>query len=725
VRDFPKNLLILFVATCGSGPILATQLPPPTTGLEVDTSSRTAVLAFWNAYYKTSEGSEAVMGWSGSHQTCNAGSNSLAYTEMVERRINFYRALAGMDANTVTNSGSTVVIGGSNTYKPSASVTKQSGAQAAALMFSWADQVSHQPPPSAPFYCWSTSAWNAAYHSNLAVGFCGPEAVDAYMRENDPVTLSSWNSQVGHRRWILKHGATDFASGDVPGNSSQFRSTNVLYVAQSSDELVDLPARFTAWPSEGYFPDQLMATQWSLSHPGASFSSATVSMTEANGASIATTLIDRTTTNLADPAIVWSVPVSVASSDVSEDTTYHVTVSGIQVNGTTVSHSYEVNVFDPDVLGEDLSLLGTPNPPVDGATYFFETVEGADEYKMLASESEAVNWVAGAENGASDYIIDDTEAGYALRTTAPYVYEGTRSFRLRLPAPGPGYQESFTIDREVIPGPGATISYRRKRGYMGPGELFEVQISSDGILWTTIDSIGGRSTATVDPSFTLRTMNLVAGLPVRIRAVLSWQSGSSYVPSDSRTGIFLDEFSFTNCEWATSTVEIDADPVAGRARLDPSTLGGPPSQGSTLRLRLQADVGGVEYVSTQPLTVTFGGTINGFSDWVDANYPTLTGGFDGDPDMDGIASGVEYAFGLSPLQRSSLPMTLSRGASSLSLTTPLDAQREGVIYQLEHSSNLSDWSTSGTSVNLSGGQLTGSAPSGSEKGFVRWKIVEP
>ena len=108
-----------------AGASLASQAPVPTTNLEVDTSSRTAVLAFWNEYYKASEGADEVMGWSGDHSTCNEGSNSLAYTEKIERRINFYRALAGLDASTLTNSGSQVVIASGDPYKPPASQSKQ------------------------------------------------------------------------------------------------------------------------------------------------------------------------------------------------------------------------------------------------------------------------------------------------------------------------------------------------------------------------------------------------------------------------------------------------------------------------------------------------------------------------------------------------------------------------------------------------------------------------
>jgi hypothetical protein len=214
-------------------------------------------------------------------------------------------------------------------------------------------------------------------------------------------------------------------------------------------------------------------------------------------------------------------------------------------------------------------------------------------------------------------------------------------------------------------------------------------------------------------------------VPVRVRAVLRWVSGSIYDPSFASTGIFLDSISFTNCEWATSVVQIEASESEGLVRVDAASLGAPPVPGDSLKLRLSAELGGVVYISPEPLAVTFGGAITDFNGWVTANYPTLTGGFDGDPDRDGIPSGVEYAFGLSPIHRSRLVQTMAVGPGSMSLSSPLDQQRPGVLYQLERSTNLSSWTTSGTSVNLSGGNLTGSAPLGLGRGFVRWKIVEP
>lgn len=703
--------------------LFASQPAVPTTGLVVDTSSRNSVLAFWNTYYKASEGSEAVMGWDGNYQACNPGTNSLDHTLKVERRINFYRALAGLDASTLTNTGSTVVIGAGNRYKPSASVTKQAAAQQAALMFSWADQLSHDPSPGSPFACWTTSAWNGAHHSNLAIGFTGPEAIDAYMRENDPVTLSSWNDEVGHRRWILKHGATDFASGDVPGYLSQLRPANALYVVQSTSEQGDPPPRFTAWPSEGYFPDALMASHWSLSHPDADFSGASVTMTDGAGSIVVTSIVDRTTTGIGDPTIVWSVPAGVAAVSVAQDTTYQVVVSGIVVGGQTVSHSYQVTVFDPDVLTDSMALLGTTTPPLEGASYFFEPVEAASSHTVLASESEVVNWVAGAEDGSSDYIVDETDGGYALRSSSPYVQSGSKSFRLRLQSPSAGERQSFVIDREVIPGPGATVSYYRRRGYMASGELFELQVSTDGNVWTTIDSTYGRSSG-ADSSFSLRTASLTPGQPVRVRAVLSWVSGVIYDPSFSSTGIFLDGISFSNCEWSTSVVEVEADQVAGMVRIDTETLGAPPAQGSSLTLRLKSNLGGVGYVSPTPLTVIFGGVVTGFDDWTAANYPNLIGGFEDDPDGDGLASGLEYAFGLNPMVTSLLPQNLSLEPGSVALSTPLDFQRVGVVYQIEYSDDLATWNLGAAPV-LSNGSLIGSAPRMGDRAFVRWRAVEP
>jgi hypothetical protein len=195
--------------------------------------------------------------------------------------------------------------------------------------------------------------------------------------------------------------------------------------------------------------------------------------------------------------------------------------------------------------------------------------------------------------------------------------------------------------------------------------------------------------------------------------------------TDPETGVFIEDISFTNSTWITESTEIPVEAGEVFARFDSASFGAPLTQGLTRTLKLNAILGGRAYSSPGGKPVTVSGSISGFDNWAAADYPLLTGGFDGDPDGDGIRSGIEYAFGLNPTAPSKLSRTPAWNGSILSLTTPLDYQRPGVLYQIERSSNLSSWTTTGNSVTLSGGQLIGTAPSSADCGFVRWKIVEP
>ncbi|MGE9270659.1 MAG: hypothetical protein ACQKBU_07630, partial [Verrucomicrobiales bacterium] len=592
----------------------------------------------------------------------------------------------------------------------------------------------HTPDPGS-YICWSSAAWNACYRGNLALGLCGPEAVDAYMRENDPLSLSAWNNDVGHRRWVLYPNATDFASGDVPGlSNTDYRATNVLYVVPNPDELVATPAEFVSWPSRDYFPAPLMPTQWSVSYPEADFSQATVTMSDESGTAIAVEIVDRSTLDYGDPTIVWSVPESVSVVSVEQDTTYYIEVEGVRVGEETLSHHYRVIAFDPTTLTSDLQLTGTQTPPLEGANYEFAPIPEAEQVAILVAESEPVDWSVGAEDGASDYIVDETDDLYALRTDVGGSQSGKKAFRLVTPAEFENPDaflgsESFIIDREVLPQANASVSYYRKRGFLTSGELFELQISTDGVSWTTIDSFVGLDTTT-DGSFTQRTVELPEGSAISLRAVLTWLEGDAYDPSYESVGVFLDDFTFKNCEWVVSTEAIQSTAGSDSIRVDSQALGFDLTEGLSRQLRLQVELGGVPYRSSTALPVVFSGSVDNFSDWAAADYPSMTGGFDDDPDLDGLTSGVEYSFGLDPSTPSILPQEITVSTSEVMLTSPLDSLRSGVTYEIESSSDLLEWTSAGE-VELQDGSsveeaaLVGTVSSEPEESlFLRWKVSE-
>lgn len=195
--------------------------PAPLSGLVVDTKDRNDVISFFQNVYQASEGYHAVMNWTGDHGTCSEGTVSSAFVDMVQRRVNYYRAMAGVPASVTMNTASTVVTEG-DPYGAASAVTKVVAARKSALLISRNDFASHDPATSST--CFSSAAGNGSFFGNITLGFYGPGAMDAYMKED------AGNRDVGHRRWLIYTQATDFATGDVPYVSETLRQANTLYV---------------------------------------------------------------------------------------------------------------------------------------------------------------------------------------------------------------------------------------------------------------------------------------------------------------------------------------------------------------------------------------------------------------------------------------------------------------------------------------------------------------
>ncbi|MDP0490284.1 MAG: hypothetical protein Q7Q71_04455 [Verrucomicrobiota bacterium JB023] len=680
-------LLLGIVGTCW--------LPGPThsdatEGFEVDTSSRNEVLSFYNSIYLSSSDYRDHIGWEGDYSICRAGGTSVEFNNDVKRRLNFYRAMAGVPADARLNEGAKVVIDGDDSYKPNANTTRQAAAEAAALMVSWQGDVSHNPGTN--WFCWSRAAWNAANKGALSLGFFGPEAIDAYVRENDPTSLSIWNTEVGHRRWILYPAATEFGSGDAPGYVTQ-RPANVLYVLPG-DEQVLQPASFTAWPPVGYCPDHLCPLLWSLAYPGGDFANATVRVEDAEGRALAIDVMP-STQNYGDNAIVWRMPEGVLEPTAGSDRTYQVVVTGIGGNGPS-SFSYEVTLFDVNTLGEDWTMGGATDPPLSGANYFFEPVPGAEEYRFEVSQPTEANWTEGAENGTLSQIIDGTSPVYDL-SSGSHSKSGNRSFRMAFPEGNEQNEDqSFTIDRLIIPSANTKLSYHYRRGWMVNTTTLTVEYSSDGSSWTTVDTINGR-TGKTDSGFTNRNVTLPHGSALLVRFRLSHPNdavdyGLSGTSSNSNHGIFIDQITTSNA-FEPANLNVTSLPAdALFARFDEATAGQSLEVGEDFTLNLKAVIGGKEYATDEVLAVQVAPAAEeGFTDWLAFDYPLLSGEFTDDYDGDGLADGLEYAVGTDPLQPDAgLALQTEAEGGELCLALPIDP-RGGVNYSGEWSSDLDEW----------------------------------
>jgi hypothetical protein len=215
-------------------------------------------------------------------------------------------------------------------------------AQQAALMMSANNALSHNPPAS--WKCYTDQGREAAGNSNLALGAYGLDALRLYMQ--DPGT---GNSAVGHRRWILYPQTQNMGTGDIPGNGGD-REANDLWVFDSHiwDARPVTREAYVAWPPPGYVPYTVVYPRWSFSYDDATFTSATVSMSE-NGTNVP--LTSYTPVNgYGENTLVWirtGMGENSSWPKPSLDTTYVVTVSNVLIGGSPHSFQYTVIVFDP------------------------------------------------------------------------------------------------------------------------------------------------------------------------------------------------------------------------------------------------------------------------------------------------------------------------------------------------------------------------------------------
>lgn len=296
---------------------LAVQGPVPAAevdGFSVTPSVRHSVVSFYENIYLPVF--FVAMNWTGNPATCNAGNTSQAYIDASFNLINYYRAM--VELPTVSNDAS-----------------KNDSSQKAALMMSVNNSLDHSPPPE--WQCYTAAGASAAGSSNLALGAAGPRAIDLYIR--DP---GSFNTAVGHRRWILHPPRSSFGIGSVGGAT---RDANALWVFAGVTSRP--PADIVAWPPRGFVPFRLVYPRWSFSlnsEPGANYSSATVSMLE-NGVPITLAIVSNNTNGYGDNTLVWE-PAGLVFSPGQTDRSFDIVISNLS-NADQSEYAYRVTVIDP------------------------------------------------------------------------------------------------------------------------------------------------------------------------------------------------------------------------------------------------------------------------------------------------------------------------------------------------------------------------------------------
>ncbi len=311
----------------------------------IDTSNREAVVIAYRTEFATDV---PDIEWTGNHDACQPGRSSERLAMATVRRVNFYRAMAGVPAG--------VTLSGEFTAK----------AQHAALAMSATGRLSHTPDDS--FSCLSDTGRQAAANSNLYLGRIGPSAIDGYIE--DP---GDRNRDVGHRNTILHPPTTEIGVGHVDGTATTYPA-NALWVFDdrvfADNPALREPDGFVAWPPRGYVPAELVHPRWSFGLAGADFDEASVTMT-VDGRPVDLEVVARLSQPgyVPAPILVWEPVAILGSDDTADDTandiTFDVVVDGVVVDGAEVAFSYSVTV-----MGE------SPGPADRVITAVFENMPG-------------------------------------------------------------------------------------------------------------------------------------------------------------------------------------------------------------------------------------------------------------------------------------------------------------------------------------------------------------
>lgn len=311
----PRRSSVLLLRTFGLVVFVTGLEAGSASALSVDTSRRSAVVAFYRSTYLASEG--VPLGFTGDVRRGIAGTISPRAREAARMRILYFRAMAGLDGPIRLDPG------------------LDAKCQAAALMMSANGRISHAPPRSWRFH--SRAGAEAAGKSNLALGY--PDlgaAIDGLMSDRR-------SEAVGHRRWILDPRQQTMGIGAVPGGN------DAAYVQWIMAPKAARPAspEWIAWPAAGYFPHRFVPPGWSFSYPGADLSRAKVRMTR-DGDRLKVTL-HPVRDGFGDNTLVWT-PRGLAAEAPLEDVRLRISVENVRIGGDSRDFDYEVIVFDPDPL---------------------------------------------------------------------------------------------------------------------------------------------------------------------------------------------------------------------------------------------------------------------------------------------------------------------------------------------------------------------------------------
>ena len=277
------------------------------------------------AQYAAVQTDEAVgAGWTGAVAGCVVGSESAESQAATLRTVNALRSFAGLAPVTFD-------------------ADKSARALAAALMMKAADSLSHSPGTDWP--CYSADGAAGAGTSNLFLGESGPTAMVGYIDDGGVGSL-------GHRRWLLDPGATEFGSGSTG-------TSNALLVIGGSRAVV-APGTVVVWPPAGWVPWQWVFSDWSASigngSQQVSLSAAQVAVTIDGTPAAVDGVADIGSGFGTGRVLRWgvAVPDALRSADHHVD----VTITGVTLDGAALPLHYAFDGFQPEP-----PKPATPPPP--------------------------------------------------------------------------------------------------------------------------------------------------------------------------------------------------------------------------------------------------------------------------------------------------------------------------------------------------------------------------
>jgi hypothetical protein len=502
-----------------------------TGGFSVTTTNREDVRSFYNAVYSASD--NVAMNTTANTASCFAGTNSPDFKDAVLRRINWFRAMAGMPATITLNT------------------MFSTNDQLAALMMSANGALSHTPPPS--WTCFTLGGSNAANNSNIALGTDGADAVSGYIQ--DP---GANNTAVGHRRWLLYPQTLIMGTGDVPQQGS-YSPANAIWVfdGHSNDPRPSTRTRYIAWPPSGFVPKQTVYPRWSFAYTNANFTNATITMTS-NGVPI-TTLKESVENGYGENTLAW-VPMGLNANDFQtlwpfngSDTVYTVAISNVLFGASVSNFNYSVTVFDPAVPGAGYypPVISGPAQPSVGvnSSYTFNAISNSTSYQWRSVRRLNFNLFDGAEAGLANWTTN-TSSTYSIISSSPRA-SGSFAFQLgHPPSPPNATAQIITLNYTVNPLTNTVLQFKSRLEYASSTQTARVQVSTNGgNTWLDIYTQAG-SGGPGESVFSTKTLSLsnYVGNSLQVRFNYDIAAGGYYVGADSFTGWHFDDITITNAE---------------------------------------------------------------------------------------------------------------------------------------------------------------------------------